>query len=354
MQRFRLLCALLLVVSACSSAPAPEQANDLIFAGETPTPTIVAPADADTSRTNDDVATSNGNGDGAAPPRSLAFADWTVDDLVDELDAALDGPATVTFTGSGASDADGGETLLLDGQAWTTIGSDGGTDSFVTRGFGEEQWVTFDHVGAGILSAQSFNAATSSGDLDAATGSTTEVATLQAQASLAVLEETSELGAMWVPFQRTRTGFFAASVLTPDLATDIVTGAVRSVITADLDGTAEIESTNADYLTTLTNAEYTTINIAQDGTITLSSRVGWVVEIAPGIDSDVAIGPPSDRDVLSRELLLTATSAPTTCLADQIEASALVDDGLVVCSNLGQLQAIVAGNPLSGDEGEVE
>ena len=46
MQRFRLLCALLLVVSACSSAPAPEQANDLIFAGETPTPTIVAPADA--------------------------------------------------------------------------------------------------------------------------------------------------------------------------------------------------------------------------------------------------------------------------------------------------------------------
>ncbi len=328
----KILVALALFVTACTSeSPPAEQASELIFAGEAPTPTVVPAAEDTEVETAADVDAED------LPPSPLAFTQWTIDNVIDRLDAAGDRPTTFEFAGNGQ------ETLHIDGTSWAVTSSSAGS-LFTTRGEGDEQWVTYAHVEAGVLAAQAFGVGTTGRDIDellASPDALNNTQTLRLLADRSIFTETADLATMWVPHDANEAAFFSPTVLTPGVVADIVSDVTTALAAGDAEGTLEIEASEQGFETSVPNTEFDSLAVGNDGAITLASQAGWTLRIVDDIDSQIETGAPDVRDILSRDLLLTATSAPSECIAPELEARTVVENGLVVCTGLDQLRAIV-------------
>lgn len=332
MYRWLPLLVVVLFASACSAEPTTtgQEAGELVFGVDTSQPISVPDAD---SPSNSADTSTNGN-----PPERLAFGEWTVDELITALERALDGPTTVTFSGQGS------ETLQLNNSAWQvkSNGSSPGseaTQKFTIRGFGDDEWVTYEHVGLGIRSFQSFTASTDDQD----TGTPDE--TLQRfQLDRFVLDETRDLQTTWIPHRRNGNSFFVPSVLSPRFVEELLTDVAAAVAAADIDGILETEATESTFVATIADSDVVDVAVEGDE-ITLSSRGGWTVTVSPGIDDTAELGPPNPRDLLTRELLLTATSIPDECVSMVITARELVDNGIVSCTDQAQLDGLIAALP---------
>lgn len=326
-----------LLAAACTSEPATNEARDLIFTAEAPQPTSVPlaePADEteDTSTAGD-------------PPVQLAFTEWTVDELIDALERSLDGPVTVTFEGQG------NEVLEIDDAAWRVTSGETEGDAFITRGFGDDEWVTFEHVGLGIRSMQAFTAGTEGQDIDQLLNDTDDISTPIQRFRLDrfVLGETADLESTWVKHARQDRTFFTPSVLYPSFVEELIADVTTAVAAADTDGVLETTSTDTAFSANIPNTEFVEVSVSGDE-ITLSSQGGWSLTVTPGVEDSNVLGAPNPRDLLSRELLLTATSIPENCIATEMNANTLVDDGLVTCIESTLLNALVDAIPEGGDE----
>lgn len=305
------------VASACTSEPASDQARELVFEAETPQPTIVPSAD---------VADTSTDGD---PPERLAFSDWTVDELIAALDRALDDPVTATLAGQGT------EVLEIDGPNWrATVGeasfTNGGSSDFATRGVGNNEWVTLRHVGSGIESIQKF----SEGSDDGTEGSNFRLDRF-------VLTETSDFENMWVPHIRRADAFFTPSVLHLRFVEELLNDVTVALAAAETNRDLETTSTDSTFAASIPNTDFLEVSVSGE-TITLSSQGGWTLSITPGVNDTSALGSPEQRDLLTRDLLLTETVVPAECIASTIEAQQIIEDGLIICDDEDKLIELTA------------
>ncbi len=326
-----------LVASACTAEPTSEEARDLIFTAETPQPTTVPLADP-----VDEIEDASTAGD---PPVQLAFTEWTVDELINALERSLDGPVTVTFTGQG------NEVLEIDDAQWRVTSSESDGSAFITRGFGDDEWVTFEHVGLGIRSMQAFSAGTEGQDIDQLLRDDSDTSTPVQRFRLDrfVLDEAADLESTWVEHARQDRSFFTPSVLYPSFVEELIADVTTAVAAADTDGVLETESTENAFSADIPNTEFVEVSVSGDE-IVLSSQGGWSLTVSPGVEDSSLLGAPDPRDLLDRELLLTATSIPENCIATQMNANTLVDDGLVTCIEPTLLNALVDAIPEGDDE----
>ncbi len=331
---------IVLVATACTSGPT-EEARELVFSAEAPRPTLVPPADLPQSPDSDTDA---------EPPSRLAFSDWTVDELIAALERALDGPTTITFSGQGE------ETLEIDGPAWRVVSggetpSASSTPAFVSRGLGDEEWVTYGHVGVGIRSQQAFAAGADGQLLDELDEADPLAQTVRIDRF--VLDETSDLASMWVPHQRDNAAFFTPSLLYPAFIEELLSDITVAVAGAETDGVLETTSTETTFTANIPNTDFVAVSVSGDE-LTLSSQGGWMITVRSGIDAEThELGAPNPRDILNRERLIAATEVPDECLASTIEARELVDDGLVTCTDPDQLITLTA-SIVTADEDDTE
>jgi len=322
-----LLLLLALFAASCSSAPEAEKAGELLFPGGEPTPTSVPLADAEFDSDPSDAD--------AAPPDRLAFADWTVDDLIARLGTSLDSPARVAFSGNG------GETLEIDGESWRVAGQ-----HFVTRGQGTDEWVTFEQVAEGSRAIHEFAAASSGASMDEllnATDLSDEPILQQFLADRVILEQTSSLSTMWVPYDRDDDAFFMASVVHPGFVDRVLLDISAALAAADLAGSLDTTSTDDDFTTTIPDTQYASVSVDRSGSrISVVSQGGWTLVITNGVEHDAEeLGLPNVRDILTAKLLLTELSLPSGCATPVVEARSLVENGLVICQDSASLGELI-------------
>lgn len=346
---FAVIAALTLLATACSSSPPTQQAGEVLFSAEQPSPTIVEPADPiDETTTGEADADEEAISDTSSqPPESLAFADWTVNDLVDRLSTATNSPITVRFTGNGE------ETLELDGDQWRVVGpsrtpSSEAGPTFATRGSGDEEWVTYGHVASGIRASQAFAAATLGASLDqllAEPGADSDPIFQKFILDQAIVAETTDLTDTWVPYERNDESFFTATLLTPTLITDILTDVAVAVADADVADELVTTSSESSLEADVPNTDYTSVVVDGEQSITITSVGGWTIIVTNGIDDPSLLGAPGQPNVLTRELLLTATSVPAGCITPIVEAGSMVDNGLVSCNDVEEIANVIADLP---------
>ena len=337
---FAVMCATALVAAACSSqSPDAQQAGELLFPAGQPTPTVVEPADP--------VDEANLDGADGTLPEQLAFADWTVNDLVDRLSTATNNPITVRFNGNGE------ETLELADDQWRVVGpprtpSSDTNITFTTRGSGDNEWVTYEHVVSGTFASHAFAAATLNlevSELLEDEEATAELATQKLLLDRAIATETTDLNTTWVPYERSDNSFFTATLLTPELVADVLASAAAAVADADVDGELVTTSNENSLEAEAPNTEFTSVVVEQDQTVTITSTGGWSMTIENGVADPSLLGEPGQPNVLTRELLLTATSVPAGCITPVIEARSIVENGFTSCNDADEIANILSELP---------
>ena len=311
-----------LIFFGCLSIAACAATIDEQSSSEPVSPTIVAPAQIpdvipDVLTFTDDV-------------ELLDVSDWTAADVVAHISSLRERPHTVRTTGV-ISDV----LEIVDSDARiTTVGTNpSGTVSlgeFTIRVSGSDEWVSYGHVRSGTLAVQQFSAATNGLDIDellAEPGLANDPIVQRFATERALYAETAALENIWVPYERDESSIFLASTLDRNTVDDLLDDALASASVADFQvasGTVSVPLGNG--------TEFEQITIPLDrGPIGFSTSTQWSLTIEPGVVEIDSIGAPQPHDILTRELLLVTTAVEDVCITPLVEATAMVEGGIITC-----------------------
>ncbi len=279
-----------LIACGCLSITACTSASDDQTTFPTVAPTIVAPAD---------------------PPDILAFTDfveplnvssWDVADVRAHIESIRSRPHTIRSSGATTDVIE-----IVDADARITTMSANAADEatlgeFTVRVSGSAEWVSYGHV-RDAMSTQRF----------------------ALERDLFI--ETAALETMWVPYERTADSTFLASMLDRAAIDELLDDALAAIIDTDTELTSEVLVLPLD-----SSSEFQVMTIPLDRSpAQLSTDTGWTLTIEPGVYDIDDVGPPMTNDVVTRNALLASTAVDDTCIASTIEATILVEDGIISC-----------------------
>ena len=315
MIRWFLIACGCLSITACSSVA--DQTTSLPAVA----PTIVAPAD---------------------PPDILAFTDgveplnvasWDVEDVQAHVLSIRSRPHTIRSMGPVDDTIE-----VVDGDVRISTAGTNAVDAaplgdFTIRVSNGREWVRYGHVRAATFARQQFAAAAAGFDIDEllADADLVDQPIVERFATeRAFFAETSVLDTMWVPYERNDDSIFLASPLDHGAIGELLDVALAAIVEPRIELT-----TDALVIPLDASSDFAAMTIPLDRSpILLSATNGWSLTLEPGVTNIDTIGAPHANDILNRNVLLAFTQVQDSCITAAVEATALVESGIVTCDGI--------------------
>jgi|GEM_PF-6344221 len=296
-----------LIACGCLSITACSSVADESLSFPPVTPTIVAPAE---------------------PPDVLAFTDdieplnvssWDVEGLRAHLTSIRSRPHTIRSMGPVDDTIE-----IVDGDARISTAGNNGVDAaplddFTIRVSQGREWVRYSHVRSGMIARPQFSS------------------------ERAFFAQTADLDTMWVPYERDPDSIFLASSLDHGAIVELLDVALGAIVEPNIELT-----TNALVVPLDASSDFAVMTIPLDRSpIQLSATNGWSLTLEPGVTNIDTIGAPHANDIVNRHVLLAFTQVEDSCIAAVIEATAIVENGIVTCDGI---EISASDSPLGKDE----